>query len=43
MERFYIEQPSRFDRDKTVETILQTASKMGWSNPATHDLQQSLK
>ena len=42
MEHFIIEQGSRFDMDKTVETILQTAIRKGWSNPATHDLQQSL-
>jgi uncharacterized protein (DUF302 family) len=42
MERFIIEQASRFNMDKTVETILQTAIKKGWSIPATHDLQQSL-
>ena len=42
MEHFIIEQRSRFDINKTVETILQAAGEKGWSNPATHDLQQSL-
>ncbi len=42
MERFIIEQTSHFGMDKTMETILQAAEKKGWSNPATHDLQQSL-
>jgi len=42
MERFIIEQASHFGMDKTVETILQAAEIKGWSNPATHDLQQSL-
>lgn len=42
MERFIIEQASQFDMDNTVKTILQAADQKGWSNPATHDLQQSL-
>ena len=36
------EQVSRFDFDTTVEKLVAIAIENEWSNPATHDLQQSL-
>lgn len=40
--RFIAEHQSRYSFDKTVEKLLAEASRREWSNPAVHDLQQSL-
>jgi uncharacterized protein (DUF302 family) len=37
-----IEEQSRFDMESTISQIIWSATEKGWSNPATHDLQQSL-
>ncbi len=40
--QFLVEQLSPFDVETTVGKIVQVATDMGWQNPATHNLQQSL-
>ena len=40
--QFLVEQLSPFDVATTVGKIVQVATDMGWQNPATHNLQQSL-
>lgn len=40
--KFIIEKPSRFDFEKTVETLIASAGEHNWNIPAVHDLQQSL-
>lgn len=40
--QFLVEQPSPWDVPTTVGKIIEVAALMGWQNPATHNLQQSL-
>jgi uncharacterized protein (DUF302 family) len=40
--RLIIEQLSPYDVATTIEKLIEAATKKGWQNPATHDLQQSL-
>jgi uncharacterized protein (DUF302 family) len=40
--KFIIEKASRFDFEKTVETLIASAGEHNWNIPAVHDLQQSL-
>jgi uncharacterized protein (DUF302 family) len=42
MNKLIIEQVSPFDVLTTVEMLIEKANQMGWQNPATHNLQQSL-
>lgn len=37
-----VEKVSKYDFDKTVDLLLKEAARRDWSNPAVHDLQQSL-
>ena len=42
MENLILEKKSRLDFSKTVDTIVKTATDRGWSNPAIHNMQESL-
>ncbi len=42
MREMFIEQPSRYDFDKTVELIENRIAEAGWRQMAIHNLQQSL-
>jgi uncharacterized protein (DUF302 family) len=40
--KYIIEQPSKYDFDKTVDLLVREAELKEWKVPALHDLQQSL-
>jgi len=40
--KLIIEQPSKYDFDKTVDLLVREAEQREWKIPALHDLQQSL-
>jgi uncharacterized protein (DUF302 family) len=40
--KFIIEQPSKYDFDKTVDLLVEEAELKEWKVPAIHDLQHSL-
>jgi len=40
--KYVVEQPSRYDFDKTVDLLIAEAERREWKIPAVHDLQQSL-